>query len=168
MKPDPSPRPRSRLRLAGLAALVLLGLAPVALAFASCRAAEVGLVEGHLRPCPSSPNCVCSEFPEDDAAIAPLVFPGEPRESFRALLDFLRTEPRAEIVLAEEGYAHVVFRSRLFRFRDDVELRLDPEGQRIHVRSASRVGYSDLGANRARIESLRQRWVPPPARDPAR
>lgn len=153
-------RPRS-LRLGLLLALGLLALAPVALTIASCRAVEVGLVEGRLRPCPSSPNCVCSELADDDAAIAPLAFPGEPEEAFRSLLDFLRVEPRAEVVRVEAGYAHLVFRSRIFRFRDDLELRLDPDARVIHVRSASRVGRSDLGVNRARVESIRERWTPP-------
>ncbi len=55
----------------------------------------------------------------------------------------------------EEAYWHVEFRSRVFRFVDDVEFLFGPAGRQIHVRSASRVGYSDFGANRRRIEEIR-------------
>lgn len=146
-------------------ALVLLAvLVTSALVSLSCHGSPPGLVEGRLAPCPSSPNCACSEHPDERAAIAPLAFPGDPAESFRALVAFLEREPRVELVTVRPDYAHAVFRTRLLRFRDDVELRLDPTARVIHVRSASRVGRSDFGVNRKRIESLRARWVPPPAR----
>jgi uncharacterized protein (DUF1499 family) len=149
-------------------ALALLAVLPLllgaVLVSAACSATPPGLVEGRLAPCPSSPNCVCSEHPDERAVIAPLAFPGDPVESFRALVAFLEREPRVELVTVRPDYAHAVFRTRLLRFRDDVELRLDPAARVIHVRSASRVGRSDFGVNRKRIESLRTRWVPPPAR----
>jgi uncharacterized protein (DUF1499 family) len=143
-----------------LAALVLF--VPLALVIASCKNVPTGLVEGRLAPCPPTPNCVCSEHPDARAALAPLAFPGDPAESFRALVAFLETEPRVELVTVRPDYAHAVFTTRLLRFRDDVELRLDADARVIHVRSASRVGSSDFGANRKRIEGLRARWVPPP------
>jgi uncharacterized protein (DUF1499 family) len=148
--------------------VVLLAVLPLllgaALVSASCRGTPPGLVEGRLAPCPSSPNCVCSEHPDERAALAPLAFPGDPAESFRSLVAFLEREPRVELVTVRPDYVHAVFRTRLLRFRDDVELRLDPTARVIHVRSASRVGHSDFGANRKRVESLRARWMPPPAR----
>jgi uncharacterized protein (DUF1499 family) len=55
----------------------------------------------------------------------------------------------------EAGYLHAVCRSRLFGWADDLELRIDTEAGVVHVRSASRVGYSDLGVNRRRVERLR-------------
>ena len=141
-----------RLLLAALAALLL-----AVMVTSSCAATSAGglLPEGTLAPCPSSPNCACSEGPR--ARVAPLEFTGDPDAAFASLIEFLRAEPRVELVTVEPNYVHAVFRTVLLRFRDDLELRLDREGHRIHVRSASRVGYSDLGANRKRIESLRER-----------
>jgi uncharacterized protein (DUF1499 family) len=62
------------------------------------------------------------------------------------------------IVLVENGYLAATFQSPLFRFVDDVELRLDRPSGVIHIRSASRVGRSDLGKNRERVEAIRRRF----------
>lgn len=141
--------------------LALLFLAAtLVLVLGACAHVVGGFAGGRLAPCPSSPNCVCSEDPR--AAIAPLAFPGDPDAAFRGLLEFLGREPRVELVTVGPDYAHAVFRTRLLRFRDDVELRLDRAARLIHVRSASRIGHSDFGANRKRVESLRARWTPPP------
>ncbi len=63
--------------------------------------------------------------------------------------------PRATVTETRPDYLRAEFRSRVFRFVDDVEFLVDEHSRVIHVRSASRVGYSDLGVNRKRIESLR-------------
>lgn len=137
-------------------------LAPLALAAGACAASRMdvasGTVDGHLRPCPAKPNCVCSEDPREAARAAPLAFEGDPAEALRSLVALLREEPRVELVSVGDDYVHAIFRSRLFRFPDDVELRLDPAARVIHVRSAARLGYSDFGVNRRRVESLRSRW----------
>ncbi|MDE0896022.1 MAG: DUF1499 domain-containing protein, partial [Planctomycetota bacterium] len=78
--------------------------------------------------------------------------------AFRALLALLESQPRVDLVTVEEEYAHAVFRTPLLRFRDDLELLLDSANSVIQVRSASRVGHSDMGANRRRIENLRALW----------
>lgn len=139
--------------------LALLAVAGVTLGLClACTAGpgKLGLVDGQLHPCPGSPNCVNSE--DHDASIEPLAYAGSGEAAFRSLIEFLGQEPRTEVVSVERDYAHVVFRSALFRFPDDVELRLDEAASVIHVRSASRLGYSDLGANRRRVESIRTRW----------
>lgn len=145
-------------------AFVLVLLVPVAGVVGSCLAqakdVDLGTVDGRLRPCPSSPNCVCSEYEGEHATIAPLAFSGDPDAAFRSLVELLEQEPRVEIVTVGSDYVHAIFRSPLFRFPDDVEFRLDPAASVVHVRSASRIGYSDLGANRRRIESIRERWLP--------
>ncbi len=61
---------------------------------------------------------------------------------------------RMRVVSASDDYLHAEERSRLFRFVDDLELLAAPDGELI-VRSASRVGRSDLGVNRRRVERLR-------------
>ena len=66
---------------------------------------------------------------------------------------------RTTVVTVQENYIHAEFTSRLFRFVDDVEFCFDDDHKTIHLRSASRTGYSDLGVNRKRIERIRQRFV---------
>jgi uncharacterized protein (DUF1499 family) len=63
--------------------------------------------------------------------------------------------PRTQRLTTSPSYLHAISRTRLLRFVDDLELRLDVEGRKIDVRSASRVGYGDLGVNRRRVERLR-------------
>jgi len=147
-----------------LSVIVLSFVALGALSISSCTAVpdDIGLQNGRLRPCPSSPNCVCSETPEGPSSIAPLVyadrFGGRGTEALESLVDYLRTLPRVEVVTQEPSYVHAVFITPLMRFRDDLELRLDEARGAIQVRSASRVGHSDLGANRDRVESIRAGW----------
>jgi uncharacterized protein (DUF1499 family) len=77
------------------------------------------------------------------------------------------SQPRTTLAEQRPGYLRFEFRSRIFRFVDDVEFLADPAAGVIHVRSASRTGHSDLGVNRRRIEILRSLWSETPAADPA-
>ena len=139
-----------------LAAMMVGGIV-----FSSCRSQATGVQAGTLGPCPSKPNCVCSETAGDEEHfVEPLRFEGDPDAAFNDLARFLREQPRVELATVESNYLHAVFKTALMRFRDDVEFRLDRAKSVIQVRSASRAGYSDLGANRARIESIRARWKP--------
>ena len=102
--------------------------------------------------CPSSPNCVSSKA-EGDHFIEPLKTNGDAQSSFKKLRDYLKEQKRVDFVTEEQNYIHTVFTTAIMRFKDDVEFEL--EGDVIHVRSASRLGYSDLGANRKRVEKIR-------------
>ena len=111
-----------------------------------------------LPPCPSSPNCVSSQATDEKHAIAALAYSGEVAQAWQALIRTLESFPRSKIVAQSEGYLHVEFTSRVFRFVDDVEFIPDPGKKLIHVRSASRTGYGDFGVNRRRVESIRGRF----------
>ena len=63
-------------------------------------------------------------------------------------------QPRARIAKRDSTYLHAEFRSRIFRFVDDVEFYLEVETNLIHFRSAARRGYGDFGVNRERMEEL--------------
>ncbi|MDD1682260.1 MAG: DUF1499 domain-containing protein [Methanoregula sp.] len=110
---------------------------------------------GKLAPCPASPNCVSSQSTDKDHGIEPFPFSGTPAEAMADLKRVLSGMPRARVVTVTENYLHAEFTSTLFRFVDDVEFWLDERTRTIHLRSASRVGRSDLGVNRKRIEHLR-------------
>ncbi|QDT64354.1 DUF1499 domain-containing protein [Calycomorphotria hydatis] len=112
--------------------------------------------DGKLRACPSSPNCVCSQVAvEDSHYVAPLLVQGEAETIQTRLKEALAKMPRTKITEETDRYLHVKFTTALMRYVDDVEFLIEPEAGLIHVRSASRLGYSDLGANRKRVEELR-------------
>ena len=117
-----------------------------------------GAAGSGLKPCPKSPNCVSSEAVDQEHAILPLVYPGSPEEARARLRRVLGAMPRMTIVADEGDHIHAEARSLIFRFVDDVEFYF-PAGEKvIHVRSASRIGYSDLGVNRKRVEEIRRRF----------
>ena len=124
----------------------------------SARPPQTGLEQGRLRPCPDTPNCVSSE---DDVAaeqqVAPLALEPDLPQGWSLVRKAVELEG-GRLVREEPGYLHATWTSRWFRFVDDVELRLDEAAAVIHMRSASRAGYSDLGVNRKRLESLRRRF----------
>ena len=109
-----------------------------------------------IADCPDRPNCVSSEAQDADHAIAPLRLQGGPVAGWQAIREVVSNLPRCEVIKATDVYLHAECKSRIFRFVDDLELRLDPVTGTIAVRSASRIGYSDLGVNRRRVDQLRQ------------
>lgn len=116
----------------------------------------VSVHAGRLAACPSSPNCVCSQGADAAHAIVPLAFRGTAAEAMRALKQVLAGQPRVRVITETPEYLHAEFRTPFFRFVDDVEFLVAEKEHAIHVRSASRVGYSDLGTNRRRVEALRR------------
>jgi uncharacterized protein (DUF1499 family) len=118
-------------------------------------------VNGKLSPCPDSPNCVCSHEPRESHHIEPLRFTGSPEEAWNRLASVLKQLPRTRVITLDHEYLHVEFTTRLLRFVDDVEFLVDGQAGVIHIRSASRVGHSDLGANRKRVEAIRSAFDSP-------
>ncbi len=119
-----------------------------------------GIVNGRLSPCPDRPSCVCSEYPEDAKHYVPPIVVPEAAD-FNTMSIVEATVLGMDGVTLEKrtgAYLAVTFASDVFGFRDDLEVRMDPEGARIHIRSASRVGYTDFGANRKRVETIQQRY----------
>lgn len=113
--------------------------------------------DGRLEPCPSSPNCVSSDAPRsDDHYIEPLRLDGDLASIWRALIEHLENQPAYTIVERRDDYLRAEARTRLLRFIDDVEFHLRADRGEIAMRSASRIGYSDLGANRRRLEAVRE------------
>lgn len=119
--------------------------------------ATLGVHDGRFSACPDRPNCVSSDAGDEAHRVEPFRFAAEPEAAWATLRDVLTAEPRTRIVKEDGRYLHAEATSRLLRFVDDVEFHLRPERSEIAVRSASRVGYSDLGVNRKRIEGLREK-----------
>lgn len=121
---------------------------------------DLGVKDGRLAPCPGSPNCVNSQS-ADKARIAPLAYLDPAQSAWARLAEALTELPRIRIVERTDRYLRAEATSRVFGFVDDLEFMLDRDANVIHVRSASRVGYSDLGVNRDRIERLRALFSDP-------
>ncbi len=119
--------------------------------------AGLGVENDRLAPCPNKPNCVSSFATDAGHRIEPLVIRGQPDSAWTTLKALLEEDPRVERVDVDGNYVHAVFVTPLMRYRDDAEFLLQRDRGEIAVRSASRVGYGDMGANRKRIESIRAR-----------
>src|SRR5574337_673286 len=104
-----------------------------------------------LSPCPSSPNCVSTQATDESHAIVPFQYKKSRAEAKETLKAVLTTLPRTKLVDEDESYLHYEFTSLLLRFVDDVEFLFDESSKIVHFRSASRIGYSDLGVNRKLI-----------------
>ncbi len=139
------------MKMAFIAVTVLLALIIGGLLFLSSQSksgAAAGLIDGKLSPCPSSPNCVSSEAGTPDShRVEPLPLAAWDR------LPAVIAEMGGDIIVRDEIYIAAEFRTPLMKFVDDVEFRKDDTT--VHMRSASRVGHSDMGANKKRVEQLR-------------
>lgn len=119
---------------------------------------NLGIENGKLKECPQSPNCVNSQAKDKQQFIEPIILTSTPLEAKNYILKAVKGFKRSKIVVVEENYIRAEFTSMIFRFVDDVEFYFPEQNSKelvIHVRSASRVGNSDLGVNRKRIEQIR-------------
>lgn len=129
----------------------LLALLPFLTACAGEPPQNIGVRDGRLTACPDSPNCVSSFENSEEHAISAL------DANLDQIQQVLLSMDRANIVEQSGNYLYAEFTSSLMGYVDDVEFLFDPASNKTHVRSASRLGYSDLGANRKRIEAIRAR-----------
>ncbi|MEM8638845.1 MAG: DUF1499 domain-containing protein [Cyanobacteria bacterium P01_G01_bin.54] len=118
--------------------------------FAGQRPQNLGVSDGKLAPCPGTPNCVCSQSDRPDEKIEPL-----PMVAIADLRKIIEAMERTTIIEATDTYLYAEFQSKLMGYVDDVEFYLDSAANVVQVRSASRLGKSDLGVNRQRVEAIR-------------
>lgn len=157
------------LQLALLAIGGLVLLAPVAGQLgllAGTAPTNLGVHDGRLAPPAPTPNSVSSQadlYPDHPqrkyAQIAPLPFEGSGEAAMARLAGVIHQMPRTRIVTEQPDYIRAQFQSRVMRYTDDLELWLDRDNRVIQVRSASRLGKSDLGVNRERVETLRSLYA---------
>jgi len=124
--------------------------------FAGTMPTDLGVRDGRLKACPDRPNCVNSQATDARHAIAPLAYKGDATTAMRALARIVAAAPGATIITTRDNYLQATFATPTMGFVDDVEFFIDPTRSVIDVRSASRLGHSDLGVNRNRIEDLRR------------
>jgi uncharacterized protein (DUF1499 family) len=126
--------------------------------FAGSRPDGLGIqANGLLQVAPVTPNAVNSQAKANSlAAIAPIHVVGESEAFFSRLKTVVASQPGAKLIKSTPDYVYAEFTSPLMGFVDDVEFQLNVKTNVVDVRSASRLGLSDLGANRKRIEALRE------------
>lgn len=107
-----------------------------------------GLVNGKLAPCPNSPNCAIYSTNVDAASAA---------NKWAALQAAIKSTGGV-VNTQNENYLAATYTSKLMKFVDDLEAHWDAEENTISLRSASRVGYSDLGVNQKRIDQIIDAW----------
>ena len=119
------------------------------------RPADLGVKDGRLAPCPSSPNCVSSDAEDSAHRVEPYRIAAPAERTWETVLRVVVALPRTSVVLDTDDYLHAECTSAIMGFVDDLELNLRGLEGTIAVRSASRVGYSDMGVNASRVEGLR-------------
>jgi len=120
---------------------------------------NIGINNGKLADCPASPNCVSSDAADADHYVEPIPLTGSAEEDWLRAQKLVAELPRTKIITVDNNYLHAECRSAVFGFVDDLELHLRPQERIIAVRSAARLGYSDFGVNRKRVEELRTRFL---------
>ena len=123
--------------------------------FASHAPDNLGVNEGNLSSCPDSPNCVLSQNADDAHLISPIVYDTDLETAKETLLKILTVVPRTQVIEQTDNYILAQSESRLMGFIDDLEFYFPQDEKVIHLRSASRLGESDLGVNRRRLEQIR-------------
>ncbi len=116
---------------------------------------NIGVTNGKLADCPTTPNCVVSQGADEEHAIAPIAYEGERATAKAQLVDILSVVPRTKIIEETDSYILAESESRLMGFVDDTEFYLPENENLIQVRAAARMGESDLGVNRRRVEQIR-------------
>ncbi len=109
-----------------------------------------GIINGELAACTAKPNNVCSEARTPEKKFVAPLPTGDKAKITAAII-----AEGGKITVNDSDYLAAEFTSKICKFVDDVEIRLD--GDIAHIRSASRTGYSDRGVNRRRVEALRAR-----------
>ena len=129
--------------------------------FSGKRPTAIGVQAGQLTACPGTPNCVNSQAPNTDAEhnIQPIAYSSAPAEALAKLKSIVESQDLTQIITASDDYLYAEFTSPLMGFVDDVEFYLDRSANVVQVRSASRLGQSDLGVNRKRIEAIRAKFA---------
>jgi uncharacterized protein (DUF1499 family) len=152
---------RKLLRVAAvLIALIALIIAiggPMGL-FSGTRPDNLGVHDARLAPPKRTPNNVNSQVDKNADAehyIEPLRYAGDARQAWAALRQIIDGMQRVKVITSDPSYLYAEFSTKLMGYVDDTEFYLDEKAGVIHVRSASRLGRSDFGVNRERIESIR-------------
>lgn len=114
----------------------------------------LGVIDNQLSKCPDKPNCVTSFKHDEEHFLEPIEIVSNKERAHLKITGILTKNSSAKIITSSPDYIHAEFTSAIFKFIDDVEFYFGVD-KKVHFRSASRKGHSDLGANKKRIEDIR-------------
>jgi len=142
-----------------LALIAAVAIFFMMLGFKSQTGEALGLTNNQLQTCPATPNCVTSETKTTDANfVTPIDTQGvTTKKAIQTLTDII-LKAGGKIQTSNKNYIAATFSSAIFQFVDDFEIRVDAAQQKMHFRSASRVGKSDLGANLKRVNKIKESY----------
>lgn len=120
----------------------------------SCSTKRNGLMDNKLPPCPNSPNCVVTLYPEDQKHHMQPLKLKETKNVLATVKKIMLTRERVKLISKKGNRLHFTQTSRIFRFKDDIQFDLDEEQKTLHFRSASQLGRSDFGVNRERMNEV--------------
>lgn len=120
---------------------------------------KLGVTNGKLASMPETPNAVSSQTDIESKYVSPLPMTGSVQETKKKILQCLQEMGNNSIVTQNDTYIHAVFVTPIMQYHDDVEFYIDTKTQNVQFRSASRVGKSDFGANRARYNSFKKVYL---------
>jgi uncharacterized protein (DUF1499 family) len=112
-----------------------------------------------LAVCSALPNCVSSLATNRAHRLPPFRFTGPVEAAQERLIRVIRQIPRSEIVKEEPGYLVVIFRSKILGLVDEAEFAFDEKEGDINIHSEARIGFYDFGANRSRLEEIRESFL---------
>lgn len=144
------------MKILGLLILVIVVLFISRLVFQNLSTpTHLGHEGGQLAVMPDKPNAVSSQTDIAEKRVDPLPYKASSEETISAVLATLNTMGNNELQVQESHYIYTVFTTGTLHFHDDVEVLLDEQTQKVHFRSQSRAGHSDLGLNRERYEQFK-------------
>lgn len=120
---------------------------------------KLGVTNGKFAAIPETPNAVSSQTDIESKYVSPLPMTGSVQQTKNKILQCLREMKNNTVMTQKDNYIHAVFITPIMQYHDDVEFYIDTATQNVQFRSASRVGKSDLGANRARYDIFKKLYL---------
>lgn len=111
-----------------------------------------------LGACPNSPNCISSLADDDKHYLDAIEYTVTKEQAKEIILEIVKEEKNSEVITVKDNYIHVIFKSGVFKFIDDLEFVFSEDKNTINFRSAARSGYSDFGVNRKRLERIKKEF----------
>lgn len=139
--------------------IALIGFVVLATSCGRTMPEGLGLNNNTLAECPDKPNCVSTQSKKEEAKIDAIKYMVDDKTAYKLLLKVIENNKLANVVSKTTNYIHAAYYTKRKVFIDDVEFYIDADANLIHFRSASRVGHSDLGVNRKRMEKIRNEFL---------
>ncbi|MDF1617075.1 DUF1499 domain-containing protein [Petrocella sp. FN5] len=158
MKPVRNRKDKIKMWIAIIVVVMVSGVF-ISMVVGNMKVSKLGVREGLLAEMPETPNAVSSQTRDEDKKVAPFPYKEDLQTTKEEIKLAVKAYGDAKIVEEESNYIRMVFTTGLMRYKDDVEFYFDDQEKVVHFRSASRIGYSDMGLNRERYNTLYEYYM---------